>query len=330
MPERDLSRCNIIVTGGAGFFGRAIVRALQARGVANERIFVPRSRDFDLTRADHTRRMYETALGGGTDIVIHAAGYVGGIAANVAEPARFFHDNMQMGLNVIEQARQTGLIERDGKIVLIGTASSYPEHAVVPFRESDLWSGYPHPSGAPYGLAKAMTGAMLAMYRAQHGLNGAYLVPINLYGPGDHFDEPSRAHVVASLIARSMHAVRSGEQVVTCWGSGTPTRDFLYVDDAAEAVCRAAERIDDPQPINIGTGVETPIRVLAEAIARATGFAGRVDWDASKPDGHARRALDTRRATDVLGWRAATSLDEGLAKTVAWLRAQADKAPGSG
>ena len=323
MAMPDLQNRNIIVTGGAGFFGRAIVRALAARGVPPERIFVPRSQRFDLTREDQAREMYLRAFphgsarpdATGTDVVIHAAGYVGGIAANLAEPARFFRDNMLMGLNVVEQARTTGLSERGGKIVLIGTASSYPEHAAVPFREEDLWSGYPHPSGAPYGLAKAMTGAMLAMYRAQYGLNGAYLVPINLYGPGDHFGS-DRAHVVAALITRFVQAQKRQEPSVTCWGTGAPTRDFLFVDDAAEAVCRAAERLNDPQPINLGTGVETPIRVLAETIARAAGFKGHIEWDPNKPDGHARRALVTKRAGDLLGWQAETSLEAGIRQTI--------------
>ena len=314
-----LAQRNILVTGGEGFLGRHIVDALRARGVPSERTFVVRHRDFDLTDAAAVDRLFRSAFPTGVDVVIHAAGYVGGISANIREPAKFFHDNMAMALHLIERSVRAGLALRSGRFVLVGTASSYPDAAGVPFREEDLWSGPMHPSGAPYGLAKKAAGAMLEFYRTQHGLASAYLVPINMYGPGDHFDD-ERAHVIPSLVSRFVRAADERQPVVTCWGTGRATRDFLFVRDAAEAIVRAAERVDDPAPINIGTSRETPVRGAAEIIARCAGFSGRLEWDASRPDGQARRAIAIDRARRLLDWSPATSLEDGLAQTVAWYR----------
>lgn len=309
----------MLITGGHGFLGSAVRRALEAKGVGGDRILSPRRAEFDLTRQAQTLCMFEAARdrwGGPPDVVIHAAGYVGGIAANIAEPGRFFHDNMAMGLHTIEACR---VLAPGARFVLIGTASSYPADAPVPFKEEDLWKGRPHESGASYGLAKSAAGAMLAMYRKQHGMRGAYLVPINMYGPGDHFGS-ERSHVIAALVSRFLQAADRGERETTCWGTGRATRDFLYVDDCAEAVLLAAESIDEPAPINLGTGRETAIREAAETIARAAGFRGEIRWDISKPDGQMRRCMDVRRAKALLRWEARTTLRAGIEATIEWYR----------
>lgn len=309
------NQARVLITGGHGFLGSAVCRALAARGVDHARVFAPRSTEFDLTQQSEAIRMFESArdrFRSEPDVVVHAAGYVGGIAANIAEPGRFFHDNMAMGLHTIEAWRR---LAPGARFVLIGTASAYPADAPVPFREADLWKGLPHPSGAPYGLAKRAAGAMLEMYRAQHGLRGAHLVPINMYGPGDHFGS-NRAHVIAALVARFVDAADRADPEVVCWGSGRATRDFLYVDDCAEAVLLAAEKIDEPSPINIGTGRETTIREAAETIAKAADFRGEIRWDQSKPDGQMRRCMDVSRAEAMLGWRAEATLERGIDATV--------------
>lgn len=311
----------VIVTGGAGFLGAAVGRVLRARGVADERLFVPRSRDFDLTDRAMTRAMFDAAR---PDVVIHAAARVGGIQANRDQPGRFFHDNMAMSLNVIDEARlarerrQTGAWRGPEVVVQIGSMTSYPAGAPVPFREESLWTGYPDPDIAPYGLAKLAPAAMLDAYRKQYGLPSAYLIPVNLYGPGDNIDDVRNAHVAGSLVKRFVDAQRAGAPEVVCWGTGAPTREFLYVDDAAEAVVLAAERIREPAPVNLGTGTETSIKALAEMIADLAGYRGRIAWDSSKPDGQARRCLDVKRASDMLGWRASVGLREGLRRTVEW------------
>jgi len=318
----------VIVTGGTGFLGSAVVRGLDARGVTGSQLFVPRRPAFDLREHASCARMYREAFGGApADVVIHVAGTVGGIGATSARPGDFFFDNASMALALIEEFRRAGLIDHGARFCMVGTAAAYPEHAQIPLREESLWHGMPSEAGASYGLAKLMGWEMLEAYRRQHGLKSSYLVPINLYGPHDHVD-PQNAHVVASLVRRFVEAERARSPEVVCWGTGSPTRDFLYVDDGAEGVLLAAEKLTEPIPINLGTGRETPIRELAEGIARAVGYQGRVVWDTTKPDGAPRRALDISRARTVLGWYPKVSLEDGLARTVAWYRDEHTTGPG--
>lgn len=322
MPDRPWSETRVIVTGGGGFLGSAVVRRLRDAGCRS--IVAPRRAAYDLTTEAGAAALYRDAFEGKPpNCVIHLAAAVGGIQANLDEPARFFHDNMAMALHMIEGARRAGLHHAQGGIagsfVFVGTAASYPRTAPLPLREADLWNGYPEASHAPYGIAKRAAVTMLAAYRAQHGMRAASLLPMNLYGPGDHFD-PRRGHVIPSLIKRFVDAADRADAEAVCWGTGSPTRDFLYVDDAAEAIVRAASSVDDPEPINLGTGRETSIRQATETIARLAGFTGRIAWDASKPDGQPRRAVDASRARELLGWEASTSLEEGLRRAIAWYR----------
>lgn len=316
-PSFAWSSKRVVVTGGAGFLGSAVCRALRARGVAEENLFVPRSREFDLTDRGMTRAMFDAAR---PDVVIHAAAAVGGIQANRDQPGRFFHDNMAMALNVIDEARRARDAGGGGRgpevVVQVGSMTSYPAAAAVPFVESSLWTGYPEPDIAAYGIAKLAAWQMLAAYHKQYGLPSAYLIPVNLYGPGDNIDDVRNAHVAGSLVKRFVDAQRSGAEEVVCWGTGSPTREFLYVDDAAEAIVLAAERQREPTPINLGTGTETSIRALAQMIAELVGYHGRIVWDASKPDGQPRRSLDPARAKLLLGWSAKVPLREGLRRTV--------------
>ena len=304
----------IVVTGGAGFLGQAVCRVLAARGVAPERIFVPRRAEFDLTTEAAVERLYDAAR---PDVVIHLAAEVGGIGANMAHPGRFFYANMAMGLHMVEHARRRGI----AKFVHTGTVCAYPKHCPVPFREDDLWNGYPEETNAPYGVAKKAIFVMLDGYRREYGLESAVAVPVNLYGPGDNFD-PATSHVIPALIRKCEEARRARAPEVVCWGTGAATREFLYVDDAAEGIVRAAELMEEPVPINLGGGAEIPIRDLAAKIAAACGYAGRIAWDATKPDGQPRRGLDISRARTLLGWEPRQDFDGGLAKTVAWWREQ--------
>lgn len=311
----------VIVTGGGGFLGGAVCRALAARGIESERLFVVRSAAFDLRRADACDRVYAEAFAGEpADVVIHAAGTVGGIGATRGRPGAFFYDNAAMALHVIEGFRRAGLIERGSRLTMVGTAASYPEDAPMPLREESLWQGTPSEAAASYGTAKLLGLAMLRAYRREYGMRSSYVVPINIYGPGDHF-EPDRSHVVAALVRRFVEGADRGDREVVCWGTGGATRDFLYVDDAAEGIVLAAERMEEPMPLNLGTGRETPIRELAETIARASGFEGEIRWDSSRPDGAPRRVLDTGQVRSVLGWEARVPLEEGIGSTVAWFRA---------
>jgi GDP-L-fucose synthase len=297
----------VAVTGGAGFLGSFVVERLRARGCEPR---VPRSRDYDLTTEDGVRRFYDDAR---PEVVLHLAAVVGGIGANRTQPGRFLHDNLQMGLRLIDEARLRGV----AKFVCLGTTCSYPKHAPVPLREDHLWDGYPEETNAPYGLAKRMLLVQLQAYRRQYGLRGIFLMPANLYGPGDNFDLET-SHVIPALIRKCVEARRRGEPGVTCWGTGRATREFLYVEDCAEAVVLAAERYDGEEPVNLGTGEEIGIADLARRIADATGFRGALAWDASKPDGQPRRCLDTSRARERFGFEAGTPLAQGLARTVAW------------
>ena len=310
----DLATKRILVTGGAGFLGRAVCRLLRERGVADERIIVPRRREYDLTVEADVARLYETAR---PEIVIHLAAEVGGIGANMAHPGRFFFANMAMGLHLVEHARRIGL----EKFIHTGTVCAYPKFAPIPFREDDIWNGYPEETNAPYGVAKKSLFVMLDGYRREYGLQSAVAVPVNLYGPGDNFD-PASSHVIPALIRKCEEARLAGADEVVCWGTGAATREFLYVDDAAEGILRAAEVMAEPVPINLGGGQEISIRDLVTKIAAACGFAGRITWDTTKPDGQPRRGLDISRARELLGWSPQQDFDSGLATTVAWWRAQ--------
>lgn len=303
----------VVVTGGSGFLGRAVVRKLEAR--QPEAIIVPRSAEYDLVEQSAVERLYRDAR---PDIVIHLAAKVGGIAANQANPGKFFYDNLMMGALMMEGGRRAGL----DKFVAIGTICAYPKFTPVPFREEDLWIGYPEETNAPYGLAKKMLLVQSQAYREQYGFRSIFLLPVNLYGPGDNFD-PESSHVIPALIRKCLAAVETGAPSIDVWGTGTATREFLYVDDCADAIVLAAERFDGSEPVNIGTGGEISIRDLVHKIAAACGFTGEIRWDATRPDGQPRRCLDTERARRSFGFQATTSFDEGLAATIAWYRGQA-------
>jgi GDP-L-fucose synthase len=310
----DLTTQRIVLTGGAGFLGRFVVEALRRRGVPESNVVIPRRRDFDLTRADHVERLYEQAR---PDVVIHLAAEVGGIGANREHPGRFFFANMAMGLHLIEEARRRGL----RKFVHTGTVCAYPKFAPVPFNEDDLWNGYPEETNAPYGVAKKALFVMLDGYQREYGLASAVVVPVNLYGPYDNFD-PRSSHVIPALVRKCEEARVAGAPSITCWGTGSASREFLYVSDAAEGIVRAAERVELPEPINLGTGREITIRDLVTLIARLCDYRGRIEWDAGKPDGQPRRCLDTRRARQRLDWQAQVGFEEGLRQTIDWWRQQ--------
>jgi GDP-L-fucose synthase len=308
----DCARKRLLITGGAGFLGSWLVRRLEAEGC--RQIVVPRSRDYPLAEEAGVRRLYEETR---PEVVIHAAARVGGIGANRANPGRFFYDNLMMGAMMMEYARRHGV----EKFVAIGTVCCYPKHTPVPFREEDLWDGYPEETNAPYGMAKKMLLVQAQTYRQQYGLNAIFLVPVNLYGPGDNFD-PDTSHVIPALIRKCVEAQEAGRDEVVVWGSGKATREFLFVEDAAEAIVLALQRYDKPAPVNIGAGFEISIRELVELIARLAGFRGRVVWDSTKPDGQPRRSLDVSRAAAEFGFRARTPFPEGLERTIRWYRAE--------
>jgi GDP-L-fucose synthase len=300
----------ILVTGGGGFLGRHVVRSLVRRGFT--RVSVIRSKDFDLTRADDVQRMLRNHR---ADVVVHLAAVVGGIGANRRHPGTFFFQNLMMGALLMEEARLAGV----KRFLSAGTICSYPKFTPVPFREEDLWLGYPEETNAPYGLAKKMLLVQSEAYRQEFGFDAVNVLLVNLYGPGDNF-HPESSHVIPALIRRFLEAVESGATEVELWGSGQATREFLYVEDAAEGVVAALEKLETSAPVNLGSGLEISIRDLASRIASMTGFAGRICWDAGKPDGQPRRCLDTSRAKASLGWVSTTPLDEGLRRTVEWYR----------
>ena len=304
----NLSQHRIAVTGGAGFLGSHVVATLKARGCRD--VIVPRKEHYDLTREADVRRFYGEHR---PDIVIHLAAVVGGIGANRENPGRFFYDNLMMGALTLEHARLTGV----KKYVAIGTICCYPKFTPVPFREEELWNGYPEETNAPYGLAKKMLLVQSQAYRQQYGFNAIFLLPVNLYGPLDNFN-PDSSHVIPALIKKFVEAQQSGAHEVVVWGDGTATREFLYVDDAAEGIVRATERYDGPEPVNLGAGFEISIRDLAEKIAVLTGFSGHIAWDTSKPNGQPRRSLDVSRAQTFFDFKATTSFDHGLRNTVEW------------
>jgi GDP-L-fucose synthase len=297
-----------VVTGGAGFLGSRIVSKLRERGCGE--VDVPRRATHDLRVESNVEALYRELQ---PDVVIHAAGNVGGIGANRMLPATFFYDNMMMGVLLLEHARRAGV----EKFVVVGTICSYPKHTPVPFREEMLWEGYPEETNAPYGLAKKALLVQAQAYREQYGFNAVYLLPVNLYGPGDNFD-PERSHVIPALIKKCLEAKDAGESSITCWGDGSPTREFLYVDDCAEAIVLAAEHYNGLEPVNIGTGKEISIKDLVELIVRLTEFEGEIHWDTSKPNGQPRRCLDTARARELFGFKAGTSFEEGLQQTIRW------------
>lgn len=304
----DLRDKRILVTGGAGFLGRSVVAALQRRGAMD--LFIPRRRDFDLTREADAARLLAQAR---PQVVLHLAAEVGGILANQRNPGRYFFANMAMALHLIEQSRIAGV----EKFVQVGTICAYPKFTPVPFREEELWNGFPEETNAPYGVAKRAALVMLEAYRAQYAMHSAYLLPVNLYGPHDNFDIES-SHVIPALIRKFLDARSRSLPTVSCWGTGVATREFLFVDDCAEGVVRAAERIEEPEPINLGTGSEISIRDLSALVARLVGFRGQVVWDPSRPDGQPRRCLDVERARARLDWSATVGLEEGLRRTIDW------------
>ena len=310
----------IILTGGSGFLGSFVIDALHARGVSDEQLLIPRSRDYDLTDQNAVASLYENArerFGKPADLIIHLAAEVGGIGANRENPGRYFFANMAMALHLIEQARADGLAERGGKFVQVGTICAYPKFTPVPFKEEELWNGYPEETNAPYGVAKKAAWQMLDAYKLQYSLRSAYVLPVNLYGPKDNFHLES-SHVIPALIRKCVEAKDRGDDHIVCWGTGSASREFLYVQDAAEGIVRAAEAMDDPTPINLGAGFEITIKDLVELIVKLTGFEGDIRWDSTKPDGQPRRCLDTSRGKQHLNWQAQVSFEEGLRNTIDW------------
>jgi GDP-L-fucose synthase len=302
----------VVVTGGAGFLGSYVVEKLQARGCEN--IFVPRKAQYDLVQMEAVRQLYADTR---PDLVIHLAAVVGGIGANQRNPGRYFYDNLMMGVQLMEEARLRGV----KKFIATGTICAYPKFTPVPFREDDLWNGYPEETNAPYGLAKKMMLVQSQAYREQYGFNSIFLLPVNMYGRRDNFDLET-SHVIPALIRKCVEAVRQNEKHITCWGTGNATREFLHADDCAEGLLLAAEKYNKSEPVNLGAGFEISIRELAEKIRVLTGFQGEIVWDHSKPDGQPRRSLDTSRAKGEFGFRARISFDEGLRQTIEWYRQQ--------
>ena len=307
-----LGEKRILVTGGAGFLGKHLVQALRKRG--STEIVVPRRSQYDLTREGAVERLCREAQ---PEVVIHLAAVVGGIGANRETPGRFVYENLLMGALLMEHGRRAGV----QKFVSVGTICSYPKFTPVPFREEDLWNGYPEETNAPYGLAKKMLLVQGQAYRQQYGFNSIYLLPVNLYGPGDQFDLEI-SHVIPALIRKCLDAVERGESEIVCWGDGTPTREFLYVEECAEAIALATEQYDGAEPVNIGAGFEISIKELVELIAELVGFHGRIVWDTTKPNGQPRRMLDTSRAWNLFGFRAKIDFREGLLRTIKDYREQ--------
>ena len=304
----DIKSKKICITGGAGFLGSHLIENLKSKGCNN--IFVPHIEDYDLTTEKDIIKMYQDAK---PDIVIHLAAVVGGIGANREHPGSFYYKNLMMGTQLIEQARLYGL----EKFVAIGTICAYPKFTPVPFKEEELWNGYPEETNAPYGIAKKCMLVQLQSYRDEYGSKGIFLLPVNLYGPRDNFD-PSSSHVIPALIKKCVEAKEAGKNEIICWGTGTATREFLFVEDAAEGIALATEKYDGTEPVNLGAGFEISIKDLVELIVEKTGFQGEIVWDASQPDGQPRRCLDTQRAKEYFGFEAKTKFEEGIEKTIEW------------
>ncbi len=300
----------VCVTGGAGFLGSFVTAQLRQRGASD--IFIPHIEDYDLVQLGDIQRMLNDAR---PDVIIHLAAHVGGIGANRTHPAEFFYDNLMMGVQLMHESWKQGV----QKFVAIGTVCAYPKYTPVPFKEDNLWEGYPEETNAPYGLAKKMLLVQAQAYRQQYGYNAIFLLPVNLYGPGDNFN-PESSHVIPALIRKCLEAQESGQKEVEVWGDGSPTREFVYAEDAARGIVMASETYDGPDPVNIGSGYEISIKELAELIARLTGFEGRLVWDTSKPNGQPRRGLDTSRAEKYFGFKAQVPFEEGLRRTIEWYR----------
>ncbi|MGA2744606.1 MAG: GDP-L-fucose synthase [Candidatus Sulfotelmatobacter sp.] len=311
----------VAVTGGSGFLGKFVVEGLEKQGAGE--IFAPRKRDYDLCRREEAAQLYADTQ---PQVLIHLAATVGGIGANRSNPGKFFYENMAMGLHVVDEARRYGRLE---KLVIVGTTCSYPKHTPTPFREEDLWNGYPEETNAPYAIAKKALLVMAVGYREQYGLNSVYLIPANLYGPGDNFD-PETSHVIPALIRKFVEAKEAGAASVEVWGTGEVSREFLYVEDAAEGIVLGALRYEGTDPVNLGTGCEIRIRDLVDEIRDLVGYRGELSWNPARPDGQPRRRLEVKKALDGFGFRARTDLREGLQKTLLWyeqslLKAEPDR-----
>ncbi len=316
MTDQDFwNSRRVVVTGGCGFLGGYILEGLKARGATN--VFVPPIEDYDLTQKSNIIGMYEDMY---PDVVIHLAAVVGGIGANLAHPGKFFYENLIMGVELIEEARKRNL----EKFVAIGTICAYPKFTPVPFKEENLWNGYPEETNAPYGLAKKMLLVQSKAYRQEYGFNSIYLLPVNLYGPRDNFD-PASSHVIPAIIKKVFDAIDKGDDHISVWGTGKASREFIYAADAAEGILLATEKYNESEPVNIGAGFEITIKNLVKNIVKLTGFKGEIRWDTSKPDGQPRRCLDTQKAFEKFGFRAKTDFDEGLRNTIKWYRKQKDK-----
>jgi GDP-L-fucose synthase len=302
----------VIVTGGSGFLGSYVVDKLRARGC--KKVIVPRKADYDLVDIEAIRRLYFESK---PDLIIHLAAVVGGIGANRINPGRYFYDNLMMGTQLIEEAR----LHKIKKLVAIGTICAYPKFTPVPFKEEDIWNGYPEETNAPYGLAKKMMLVQSQAYREQYGFNSIFLLPVNLYGPRDNFD-PESSHVIPAIIRKCLEAKQSGAKQIVCWGSGTATREFLHAEDCAEGILLAAEKYDQSEPVNLGAGFEISIKDLTQTIARLCDYHGEIIWDNSKPDGQPRRSLDTTRARDYFGFQAQIPFETGLKQTIQWYQQQ--------
>jgi GDP-L-fucose synthase len=300
----------IVVTGGAGFLGHYVCKKLKERGCGQ--ILIPKIEDYDLIKLSDIKKMYDDMK---PDVVIHLAAVVGGIGANREHPGKFFYENLMMGVQLIEEGR----LRKLEKFVAIGTICAYPKFTPVPFREDDLWNGYPEETNAPYGLAKKMLLVQSQAYRQEYGFNSIFLLPVNLYGPRDNFN-PNSSHVIPALIKKCVDAINNGDRYIECWGSGKASREFIYADDAAEGILLATEKYNGSEPVNIGAGFEITIKDLVEKIAKLTGFKGEIRWDATKPDGQPRRCLDTRRAKELFGFEAKTNFDYGLKATIEWYK----------
>ena len=312
----------VIVTGGAGFLGSFVIAKLKGCGATD--VFVPRIEDYDLTDRDSIKRLFKDTLRDDFDaekmLIIHLAANVGGIEANREHPAEFFYDNLIMGVELMHQAWEHGV----GKFVAIGTVCAYPKFTPVPFKEEDLWSGYPEETNAPYGMAKKMMLVQAQAYRQQYGFNAIYLLPVNLYGPRDNFNLQT-SHVIPALIRKAIEAQERGEEELLAWGDGSPTREFLYVEDAADAIVTAAEKYNGSEPVNVGSGYEISIKDLTETIIRLTGFEGKLVWDTEKPNGQPRRGLDVSRAKEYFGWQAQVPFEEGMHRTIEWFKENREK-----